>query len=457
MQQTGLARIIVIAPNRRMEMTVPEHVPLAGIMPTLLRHGGATLAEDGVEHGGWVLRRVDGHRLDNAHSLAMQNVLDGETLILSPNDATWPEPAFDDVAEAIANDATGLGARWTAKSTQQAGLAFAAAVIVTGALLLLTGPMSWQMGTLAFTGSAALMLTAVFANRITRDHPTAQLTGSAALLYATVGALLVGTDGATAQLRSWPVAGAAAALLFVSLVGQLLLPGVAFVAGAALATGIGAIAVLVATGLTTVEGAAAVVGGLVVISLFALPRLAMSAGGIPTPPVPSISGGAVEAPPPPSADLNVAVRRADSLLTGLLFGAMAVTGVSLVLLTRAHTVSGLLLVGATALVCALRARAFAAVRHRVPLIGAAIVGVISLAWYAWTGPMRAPVAAALLAAGLIAVALLSLAIGRRLSQRAAPPRLGRLGDMMSMAFTAAVPVLVALVLGLFGYFRGLGG
>ncbi|MGW0434461.1 type VII secretion integral membrane protein EccD [Micromonospora sp. NPDC003197] len=456
-QQTGLARIIVIAPNRRMEMTVPEHVPLAGIMPTLLRHGGSTLAEDGVEHGGWVLRRVDGQRLDNAHSLAMQNVLDGETVILSPNDATWPEPAFDDVAEAIANDATGLGGQWTANSTLQAGRAFAAAVIVTGAVLLLTGSMSWQIGALAFIGAAALMLTAVLSDRITRDHSTAQLTGGAALLYATIGALLMGADGATFQIKPWPVAGAAAALLFVALVGQMLLPGTAFVAGATLAVGIGATAVLVATELTTLEGAAAVVGGLIVISLFALPRLAMSVAGIPTPPVPSIAGGAVEAPPQPTADLHQAVRRADSLFTGLLLGAMAVTGVSLVLLTRAPTTSGLLLVVAMALVCALRARAFAAVRHRVPLIGAAIVGVLSLTWYAWTGPMHTPVAAALLMTGLIAVALLSLTIGRRLSQRTPPPRVGRLADWTSLAFTAAVPVLVALVLGLFGYFRGLGG
>ncbi|MFG1889032.1 type VII secretion integral membrane protein EccD [Micromonospora sp. NPDC049051] len=455
-QQTGLARIVVIAPNRRMEVTVPEHVALARIMPTLLRHAGPALGEDGVERGGWVLRRIDGQRLDNAHSLAMQNVLDGETLVLSPHDATWPEPAFDDVAEAIADEATGLGAQWSAQSTRWAGRAVATAVLAAGAVLLLTGPASWQAGALTLAGAATLLLTAIFADRVARDHATAQLTGAAALLYAAVGALLTGTEGEAVQLRPWPVAGAAAALLLVSLAGQLLLPSVPFVTGAALASGLGGIAVLAATGLTTVEGAAAVVGGLVVIGLFALPRLAMSIGGVPAPAVPSITGAA-EGPPPAAGELKAAVRRADSLLTGLLFGTMVATGVSLVLLTRAHTVGGLLLVGAMTVACALRARAFAAVRHRAPLIGVAIVGALGLAWYAWTGPTRTPMAAAALVAGLIGVALVSLALGLRLSRRPAPPRLGRLADIMSMVLTAAVPVLVALVLGLFGYFRGLGG
>jgi len=455
-QQTGLARVVVIAPNRRMEMAVPEHVPLAGILPTLLRHAGPTLAEDGVERGGWILRRIDGRRLDSAQSLAMQEVLDGETLVLSPNDATWPEPAVDDVAEAIAHDATGLGARWSPHWTLLTGRAFAAAVVVAGAVALLTGPVSWPAGALALAGAGLLLGTAAFAARVLQDQPTARLAGGLALLYAAVGALVLGTDGDAVTPRAWPIAGAAAALLFVSLVGQLLMPGVAYVAGGTLAAGAGAIAVLAAASLTTVEGAAATVVGLIVLSLFALPRLAMSAGGIPTPAVPSITGEA-EGPPPPAAELASAVRRSDELLTGLLLGTMAAVAAGLVLLVRAHTAGGLLLAGAVTLICALRARAFAAVRHRIPLIGAATTGVLSLAWYAWSGPMGTPVASAALVTVLLVVALSSLAIGRRLARRAAPPRLGRLGDVLSLVLTSAVPVLVGLVLGLFGFFRGLGG
>ncbi|GAB2948753.1 type VII secretion system ESX-4 subunit EccD4 [Micromonospora polyrhachis] len=456
MQQTGLARIIVIAPDRRMEMTVPEHVPLAGILPTLLRHAGPTLAEDGVERGGWILRRVDGRRLDSAQSLAMQDVLDGETLVLSPNDATWPEPAFDDVAEAIAHGASGLGAQWSPHATLRVSRGFAAAVVVAGAAALLTGPASPQAGTLALVGAAVLLGAAAFAERVLRDPRTARVADALTLLYAVVGALLLGSDGDTVTLNAWSIAGAAGALLFVSLVGQLLLPGVTYVAGSALAVGAGAITLLAATSLTTVEGAAAVVVGLVVLSLFALPRLAMSIGGVPTPAVPSITGE-VEGPPPPAAELSGAVRRSDELLTGLLLGTMAVVAAGLVLLADAHTTSGLLLVGAVTLICALRARAFAASRHRVALISAAITGLLSLVWYAWTGPMRAPVPTALLVTALLVLALSALALGHRLSRRAFPPRLGRLGDLLSLVLTAAVPVLVGLVLGLFGFFRGLGG
>jgi type VII secretion integral membrane protein EccD len=453
-QQTGLARIIVIAPHRRVEMTVPEHLPLVGILPTLLRHAGPTLAEDGVGHGGWVLRRIDGDRLDGARSLAMQGVLDGETLVLIPKDSQWPEPAFDDVAEAIADTAGGLGSQWNAQVTARTGRLLAGTALAVGLVALLTASASWQIGALALAGAAALLVTAVCFDRLTGDIAATQLTGGFALLYAGTGAFLLGADGAPA--RPWPVAAGAAALLFTALVGQVLLPGGVFVAGATLAVGLAAGAALAATTLTTVEGAAAVVAGLTALTLFALPRWAMAIGGVPAPPIPTLTGE-VEDPAPPAASLTAAVRRADGLLTGLLFGAFTVIAVGFVPLVLTHTVGGLLLVAAVTTACALRARAFATVRHRIPLIGVAVTGGLGLTWYAWTGSLRVGPAAALVVAGCLVAALVALAVGRRLARRPVAPQLGRLADLGALLCTAAIPVLVALALGLFGFMRGLGG
>lgn len=461
MPQAGLARIIVIAPNRRVELTVPEHVPLAGILPTLLRHAGPALAEDGVDHGGWLLRRIDGTPLDNAKSLAMHNVLDGETLVLAPNDTVWPEPAFDDVAEAIAEDARRLGTPWGPHASVVTGRILAAAALAAGIVALFTETPTWRLGVLALAAAVALLVAAVCFDRVARDSAATQLTGGFALLYGAAGAVLIGAEGSRLVFSPWPVAGGAAALLFVSLVGQVLLPGVSFIAGTVAATGLAAVALLVATSLATVEGAAAVVSGAVVMTVFAFPRWAMSIGGVPAPSVPTLTGE-IEDPAPPPAQLSAAVRRADALLTGMLVGAAIVTVVGIVLLVRRPTVGGLLLVGALTAVCALRSRAFAGVRHRAPLIAVAVAGTLGLAWWAWTEalhgsyPTRLAVAGCLILA-VLGFALFSLMIGRRVSRRAVSPRLGRLADITSFLATAAIPPLAALTLGAFGFMRGLGG
>ena len=65
-------------------MALPEHVPLAELLPEVLRHAGEGLADDGEQHGGWVLRRTDGAALTGAQGLSPQGVRDGEVLHLVP-------------------------------------------------------------------------------------------------------------------------------------------------------------------------------------------------------------------------------------------------------------------------------------------------------------------------------------------------------------------------------------
>src|SRR5256714_14924149 len=57
---TGLARVTVHTPQRRLDVALPEHTPLAELLPDLLRHAGEGLPDAGQAHGGWVLRRGGG-------------------------------------------------------------------------------------------------------------------------------------------------------------------------------------------------------------------------------------------------------------------------------------------------------------------------------------------------------------------------------------------------------------
>src|SRR3954465_2283747 len=107
----GLARVTISAPNRRVDVALPEHVPLAELLPEVLRHAGEGLADEGERHGGWLLRRTDGVALATAQGLFPQGVRDGEVLHLVPAHEQWPELEYDDVVGAIAEGAPPRGRR----------------------------------------------------------------------------------------------------------------------------------------------------------------------------------------------------------------------------------------------------------------------------------------------------------------------------------------------------------
>ena len=139
--QSGLARVTISAPQRRLDVALPEQVPLAELLPEVLRHAGEGLADDGERHGGWVLRRTDGAVLATAQALLPQGVRDGEVLHLVPARAQWPELEYDDVVEAIADGARRRGSAWTPAATRAAALAGAGVPLAVALLaVLVAGP-----------------------------------------------------------------------------------------------------------------------------------------------------------------------------------------------------------------------------------------------------------------------------------------------------------------------------
>src|ERR1700759_1353209 len=118
----GLPRVTNNAPARRVDVALPEHVPLAELLPEVLKHAGEGLADDGEKHGGWVLRRTDGIALATAQGLFAQGVRDGEVLHLVPARDEWPELEYDDVVGGIAEGARRRGSAWTPASPRGAAL-----------------------------------------------------------------------------------------------------------------------------------------------------------------------------------------------------------------------------------------------------------------------------------------------------------------------------------------------
>ncbi|MGC4852701.1 type VII secretion integral membrane protein EccD [Micromonospora sp. DT4] len=469
---TGLARVTISAPQRRVDVALPEQVPLAELLPDVLRHAGEGLADDGERHGGWVLRRTDGAPLATAQALLPQGVRDGEVLHLVPARAHWPELEYDDVVEAIADGARRRGGAWSPDATRLAGLAGAGVPLAVGLLALLaSGPTSGSGWVAAAAVALLLTVGGTVASRANGDGAAGATLGGYALPYAFVaGAVAVGSGDPVGPLGPVRWVGApellagSVALLLVALTGLL---GVAsrlrvFVAGVTVGL-LGAGAALGAL-LLTPAGTAAVVLSALVFAIGAVPLLAIRLGKLPLPPITlpaTATATASAAEPERPGDLpdrgrvHAAVTRTEEMLTGMLLGHAVLTVGAAVVLGVAGGTAGPALVAVVSSVLLLRSRLFVALRHRVPTVLAGLAG------YAVLGAVlveRADdIGRLALVLGGAALGLVTVAAGTGYARRPVSPYLGRVADLTDTALVVAVVPVACAVLDLYDRARGLLG
>ncbi|HLL65682.1 MAG TPA: type VII secretion integral membrane protein EccD [Micromonosporaceae bacterium] len=461
---TGLSRVTVSSPQRRVDVALPHGVPLAELLPEILRHAGEGLADDGEQHGGWLLRRADGTALSPASGLAAQEVRDGAVLNLVPARASWPELEYDDVVEAIASGARRHGVGWSPRASRITGVVGAGVILALGLIAVLRSGPAWTgPGLAALAVAAVLTIVGVLAARAYGDAAVGAALATYALPYAFVGGLLVLapdrplTGMPAGDLSSCLLTGAVA-LLLCSVVAAV---GVAyalrvFVAGGS-AGALGGAAVLLSFA-TAGSGAAAVLLTLLVTGVAAIPLLAIRFGKLPLPvlTLPTDLAGSVESlePGPDRARVAAAVARTDEMLTGLLTGLAVLAGAAAPVLAGAG-LAGPLLVGVAATAFLLRARLFVTVRQRLPLLAAGVAG------FAVLGLGRALTGAGVgnlgIALGAAAAGLVVALAGARYATRAPSPYLGRAADVLdALCVVATVPVACA-VLGLYSMVQQIGG
>ncbi|MEU9509453.1 type VII secretion integral membrane protein EccD [Micromonospora sp. NPDC048170] len=462
----GLARVTISAPQRRVDVALPEQVPLAELLPEVLRHAGEGLADDGERHGGWVLRRTDGAVLATAQALLPQGVRDGEVLHLVPARAQWPELEYDDVAEAIADGARRRGGAWSPAASRAAALAGAAVPLAVGLLAVTAGgPAPEAAWPAAAVVALLLTLAAVVASRAHADGPAGATLGGYALPYAAVaGALAVSSGDPVGPVPGLRWIGApellsgSVSLLLVSVLG---LVGVAtrlrvFVAGAT-AGFAGALAALGALVLSP-AGTAAVLLCVLVFAVGAVPLLAIRLGKVPLPPItlPTSEPGTERARDLPDRDrVYAAVARTEEMLTGMLLGHAVLAVAAAVVLGLSGGVAGRLLVAVAAAVLLLRSRLFVSLRHRVPTVAAGLAG------YAVLGAVLAggsgPTGRLALVVGGLALALVAVAVGTTYARRPVSPYVGRIADLTDIALVVSVVPVACAVLDLYERARGLLG
>ncbi|GAB3868743.1 hypothetical protein GCM10027610_126630 [Dactylosporangium cerinum] len=272
----GLARVTINSPQRRVDVALPDAVPIAELLPELLQHAGVGLADDGERHGGWLLRRGDGTALSATTGLAGQEVRDGAVLHLVPARSSWPELEFDDVVDAIAAGARRQGVAWSPAATRAAALTAAGA----GLLVALTATVRSDLPLLAAVAALVLILTGTLASRAYGDALTGATLAGYGLPFAAAAGWLTApplTDAAGRTLL------ASTALLIASLLAGA---GVAhllrlFVAGATTAL-LGVTGAFLALQLRPAAAAAVVLAALVA-GVAGTPLLAIRLGKLPMP------------------------------------------------------------------------------------------------------------------------------------------------------------------------------
>lgn len=435
----GLARVTISSPQRRVDVALPDAVPLAELLPELLQHAGVGLADDGEHHGGWLLRRGDGTTLSTTTGLAGQEIRDGAVLHLVPARSSWPELEFDDVVDAIAAGARRQGVAWSPAATRATALTAAGA----GLAVALAAAVRGDLPLLAAIAALVLTLTGTLASRAYGDALTGAILAAYGLPFA----------AAFGWLSTPPLAGASGRTLLAAtalLVASLLAgAGVAhllrlFVAGGTTAL-LGLAGAFLAMQLRPAAAAAVVLAALVA-GVAGTPLLAIRLGKLPMPTV-ALPGdlaatGAGLGRPPDRTRVFAAVARTDEMLTGMLLGCALTAATAATVLTHSRDVSGLALVAVSGVALLLRARMFVTVRHRLPLLAAGICGLATLALSAPPTPVLATVIAVVGAA----VAL----VGARAALRPLSPYAGRAADILDLLCLISAVPLACAVLGLYG-------
>ncbi|MEU1285414.1 type VII secretion integral membrane protein EccD [Kitasatospora sp. NPDC005856] len=459
----GLCRLRFHAPGTAFELAVPADVPLADLLPAVLGHAGAELAEEGLEHGGWVLQRLGEEPLDEERTPEVLGLHDGDALYLRARHEALPEVHFDDLVDGVATGVNERGDTWRPALTRVLSLALALTALAAGwVLLALPGPAA-PRETAAAAVAVLLLLGAASASRAMADAGAGAALGAAAVPYLALAALLLphgpgGSGGGGggellgARILAASSAGAGAAVLAVAAVGAAapLFLGVALVALLGVVSG-----VLVLAGMTLAQLVAVVAVVAVLVGAF-VPSLAFRLSGLRLPMLPRNADELQEnIEPVPAAAVLPRALVADDYLMALHTAIGAVCAVCLTVLPFSDGWAGPAEAGALSLLLLLHGRAVGSIRQRLAVLLPGVLGGLVLVARAATGAStldRLELLGALLALTAALLVAAWTVPGRRLL-----PYWGRIADILHTLSALALLPLALQACGVYHTLRGLGG
>lgn len=456
----GLCRLMVIAPSGSAEVAVPADVALIDLMPALVSHAGAELADRGLSHDGWVLQRLGDPPLDEDRSAAALGLRDGETLHLRPRSAELPTLDFDDLIDGVSTALRDRADRWRDALTRRLFLGLTAVTLTLGlGVLLLGGPAGPRAAASGFA-AIALLLGGTAASRALGDAVAAALLGLASVAYAAVGGLLTPSVLGSDSLLAAPnvLAGSATAAAATALaMGAVGVARPVFVA-VLVATAAGVTGGLLTTALSLASPrSAAVVAALALMFTPMVPTTAFRLARLQLPPLPNDSDDLQHDIDPVPGDLVVSRAAVADRYLAALFGALgAVSAVCVTLLALAGGLAPRLLAALVCIMLLLRSRTLVSGRQRLALLVPAAWGGCVLVLGLAAGSSPATRSGALLG-GLVLLAGLFLAGALLLPGRRLLPYWGRIADLSESLIAASIVPVVIWVLDLYQFARAIAG
>jgi type VII secretion integral membrane protein EccD len=440
----GLLRVTVVAADRRADLGLPVHVPVAELLPELART--LNLLDPQTVFAGYVLVTSDGRRLRGEIGLAAQGVENGSVLTMTAGADARPPRVYDDVVEAMADTVEEQLQPWDPAVGRRTALAAATLVLAVGALSLGLLRVDVVAAAVAGVSAAVLVAAGIVLARSRGEHETAVLLCWAGVVYAATA----GLTGMPGDPLGLPLVVAAAAAAVAALLGVLglperraaLLPGVVTGGLGALAAGIA-----VATH-SDPAGAALVLLLVVVLAGSLLPWLSLaSAGGVAAPAAETADPGTAVAQSVPPVDPTTVARTARRAHE-LLLAVIATVGLVVVLvapLAVSLGVYGAVVAVAASVVLLLRTRQYRVGSEVAAGLVAGVAGLTSTC-VSIVLLQRSWLPALAVALALVAVVLLV----STLVPMPRSVRRGRLGDVAELTALVAMVPLVVLATGLVG-------
>lgn len=467
--QAELCRITVFGPAGRADLAVPVSIPVAGLLPVLLKH--TTDPNEhivaGVEVTGersWVLQRLGEAPLDPEGTPESLEWLEGETFYVRPAANPLPELAFDDIADGIATAVGRQKDRWRPEFSRWLFL-----TLGVGAIALMAAMAVGAGTTLSSTITAAILGgllagASIPVSRKIEDQPLA-------LMLAVPGLLMTGLAGAIAadgvsaafDLRPGSVALGGLTMAIASLV----LLGAAMLWAKELP--VVPVGVLLATGFTafltmriyldlelTPASASGVYATIALVVLVVVPKLVIRMARLRGPQLPRTAEELqTDIDPLDVEQIIERTKNADRYLTVFMVAASLVFIFSYPALFEAPDwapTTLALLITVSALV---RSGGFLSAWQRISLVVAGVVGCVQLVLTYGESVSLGWRSVVLVALGVVLIALM-LAVLRPPTRRLVPIWVQRAQRIESLVAAATIPVLLQ-ILGVYAWARGLAG
>lgn len=457
-----LSRVTLVAPRRRIDLSLPSDIPLAHLLPTLLRAAGEDLANAGLAHSGWALQRLDDAPFDLGQTLEQLGVLDGEMLYFRPRIAQLPELNYDDVADVVATGINERTDRWRGQSTRAFGLGVAGAALGLGALaLLFTGPPWIAPAVVAVVAALLLLVGAVAFSRAYGDSGAGMVFGFAAIPYGFIAGLLAPAKHSQQLLHLGSphlLAAFAGAFLVAMVAGFSVADGLPVFLGVIIASGVGVICA--GADFTWPGMPAAGVGGTAAAVLVALsgliPTLALRMARVPLPAVPNSADDLRK--DTMTIDGKALLKQtgtADRYVSGLLAAiALTTVGASIFLVTNGSW-TGKATATAFVVVLLLRSRVFRGRAQKAWLLigGFAVLGCLAVAAVFQDSGQTTTLAGVVVP--LVIGAAVVAGVSTWLPSHRPSPFWGRVGDIIDLLAVISLIPLALAALNVYSKIRGL--